>query len=108
MGSVFASFGIATGFAAASILAVVGSAPAAAQLGWDQSTAPIKYLQYDLPYYKVPVVSFTNYKYSRPEHRLAFRRYEGLYNYLPYGVADAPSMVGTATIPFISYDLTPY
>ena len=57
MAIMFRGFGIATGFAAASILAVVGSAPAAAQLGWDQSTAPVKYLEYDLPYYKLPLDS---------------------------------------------------
>ena len=56
MASMSASLGIATGFAAASMLAVVGAAPAAAQLGWDPSTGPIKYLQYDLPYYKSPLV----------------------------------------------------
>jgi hypothetical protein len=71
MASMF-TFGIATGFAAASMVAVVGSAPAAAQLGWDQSTAPIKYLQYDLPYSKSPLVPIAAYAYSRPEHRLAF------------------------------------
>ena len=108
MGSVFASFGIAKGFAAASILAVVGSAPAGAQLGWDQSTAPIKYLQYDLPYYKMPLVPLKAYTYSRPEQRLAFGRYKGLYNYVPRSVAGAPPMVGAATTPFIGYDLTPY
>jgi hypothetical protein len=74
MASMFTSFGIAKGFAAASIFAVVGSAPAAAQLGWDQSTAPIKYLEYNLPYYKLPLVPLTAYTYSRPEHRLAFGR----------------------------------
>jgi hypothetical protein len=105
MASMFASFGIAKGFAAASILAVVGSAPAAAQLGWDLSTAPIKYLEYNLPYSKLPLVSFT---YSRPEHRSAFGRYKGLYNYAPQGVADAPPMVGAAATPLIGYDLTPY
>ena len=104
MASMFTGFGIATGFAAASIVAVVGS-PSAAQVNWDVSTASIKYLQYDLPYYKLPVVSFTN---SRPQHRLALRRYEGLYNYVPHSVADAPSMVGTAAIPFLGYGLTPY
>jgi hypothetical protein len=108
MASVFTSSGIAKGFAAASIVAVVGSTPSAAQVNWDTTTAAIKYLQYDLPYYKLPVVSFTNSKYSRPQHRLAFRRYEGLYNYVPHSVADAPSMPGTAAIPFIGYDLTPY
>jgi hypothetical protein len=107
MASMFTSFGIAKGFAAASILAVVGSVPAAAQLGWDQSTAPIKYLEYNLPYYKLPLVPLTAYTYSRPEHRLAFGRYKGLYNYVPRSVADAPPMVGAATTPFIGYDLTP-
>ena len=107
MASIFTSFGIAKGFAAASILAVVGSAPAAAQLGWDQSTAPIKYLEYNLPYYKLPLVPLTAYTYSRPEHRLAFGRYKGLYNYAPHSVADAPPMVGAGT-PFIGYDLTPF
>jgi hypothetical protein len=103
MASVFASFDLAKGYAAASILVVVGSAPAAAEVNWDRSTAPINYLQYDLPYYKLPVVSFTNYKYSRPQHRLASRRYQGLYNYVPHSGADAPSMVGTAAIPFVGY-----
>ena len=108
MPSMFASFGIAKGFAAASILAVVGSAPAAAQLGWGLPTAPIKYLDYNLPYYKLPLVSVTSYKYSRREHRLAFGRYKGLYNYAPHSVADAPPMVGAAATPFIGYELTPY
>jgi hypothetical protein len=107
MANVFTSFGIATGFAAASILAVVGSAPAAAQLGWDQSTAPVKYLEYDLPYYKVPLVPLSTYTDSRPEHRLAVGRYKGLYNYAPHSVADPPAMGGTGT-PFIGYDLTPF
>ncbi len=107
MGSVFASFGIAKGFAAASILAVVGSAPAAAQLARDLSTAPIKYLEYDLPYYKLPLVPFTKYMYSRPGHRLAVGRYEGLYNYAPNSVGNAP-MGWAAPIPFIGYGLTPY
>ncbi len=107
MGSVFASFGTAKAFAAASILAVVGSAPAAAQLGWDQSTAPIKYLEYNLPYYKLPIVPLTADTYSRPEQRLAFGRYKGLYNYAPHSVADAPPMVGADT-PVIGYDLTPF
>ena len=107
MGSVFASFGIATGFAAASILTVVGSSPSAAQVNWEMSTAPIKYLQYDLPYYKLPLVPLTAYTYSRPEHRLAFGRYKDLYNYAPHSVADAPPMVGTGT-PFIGYDLPPF
>ena len=106
MASMF-TFGIATGFAAASMVAVVGSAPAAAQLGWDQSTAPIKYLQYDLPYSKSPLVPIAAYAYSRPEHRLALGRYKGLYNYAPQSVADPPAMGGTGT-PFISYDLTPF
>ena len=96
MASMFTSLGLATGFAATSMLAVVGSAPAAAQLVWDQSTAPIKYLQYDLPYYKSPLVPLTAYPYSRPEHRLTFGRYKGLYNYAPDSVADAPPMVGLA------------
>jgi hypothetical protein len=103
-----ASFGIAKGFAAASILTVVGSAPATAQLGWDLSTSSIKYLEYNLPYNKWPLVSFTAYKYSRPEHRLAFGRYKGLYNYAPQIVADPPPMVEAAATPFIAYDLTPY
>jgi hypothetical protein len=101
----FANLSIAKGFAAASILAVVGSAPATAQPSWDPSTAPIKYLQYDLPYYKLPLVPFTKYMYSRPG--LAVGRYEGLYNYAPNSVGNAP-MVGTAFIPLIEYDLTPY
>jgi hypothetical protein len=108
MASAFASFDLAKGFAAASILVVVGSAPAAAEVNWDRATAPIQYLQYDLPYYKVPVVSFANYKYSGAQRRLAFRRYQGLYNYVPHSVAHPPSMVGTAAIPFIGYGLTPY
>ena len=107
MASMFRGLGIATGFAAASILAVVGSAPAAAQLGWDQSTAPVKYLEYDLPYYKLPLISLTAYTYSRPEHRLAFGRYKGLYNYAPHSAADSPPMSGAGT-PFIGYDLTPF
>jgi hypothetical protein len=107
MTSMFTRFGIATGFAAVSTLAVVGSAPVAAQLGWDQSTATIKYLQYDLPYSKSPLVPLTTYTYSRREHRLAFGRYKGLYNYAPDSVADAPPMIGAGT-PFISYDLTPF
>ena len=107
MARMFASLGIATGFAAASMLAVVGAAPAAAQLGWDQSMAPIEYLQYDLPYYKSPLVPLTAYTYSRPERRLTLGRYKGLYNYAPDSVADAPPMVGAGT-PFIGYDLTPF
>jgi hypothetical protein len=107
MASMSASLGIATGFAAASMLAVVGAAPAAAQLGWDPSAGPIKYLQYDLPYYKSPLVPLTAYTYSRPEHRLTFGRHKGLYNYAPDSVADAPPMAGTST-PFIGYDLTPF
>lgn len=108
MASVLASFGIAKGFAAASILTLVGSVPAVAQLGWDLSTSPIKYLEYDLPYNKWPLVSFTTQKYSRPEHRLAFGRYKGLYNYAPPSVAGVPPMAGAAATPFIAYDLTPY
>ncbi len=108
MGSVFVSFGVAKGFAAASILAVVGSAPAAAQLAWDLSMAPIKYLEYNLPYYKLPKVSLTTSNYSRPEDRLVLGRYKGLYNYAPSSVAGAPPMVGAAATPFIAYDLTPY
>lgn len=103
-----ASFGIAQGFAAASILALVGPAPAAAaQPGW-KSTAPIEYLEYNLPYSKLPLVSLTTYTHSRPEHRLAFGRYKGLYNYAPSSVADAPPMAGATATPFIAYDLTPY
>lgn len=111
MASMLARFGIAKGFAAASIIALVGSAPAAAQLGWDLSASPIKYLEYNLPYSKLPLVSFTTSttsRYSRPEHRLAFGRYKGLYNYAPPSVAVAPPWGGTAAIPFIAYDLTPY
>ena len=107
MASMFTSLGIATGFAAASMVAVLGSAPATAQLGWNQSTASVKYLEYDLPYYKVPLVPLTAHTYSRPEHRLTFGRYKGLYNYAPDSAADAPPMVGTGT-PFIGYDLTPF
>ena len=107
MAHMFTRFGIATGFAAASMLAVAGSAPAAEQLAWDQFTAPIQYLQYDLPYSKSPLVPLTAHTYSRPEHSLAFGRYKGLYNYAPASVADAPPMVGAGT-PFISYDLTPF
>ena len=107
MAGMSTSFGIAKGFAAASILTAVGSVSAAAQLSWDQSTAPIKYLEYNLPYYKLPLVPLTAYAYSRPEHRLAFGRYKGLYNYAPDSVADAPPMVGAGT-PFIGYDLTPF
>ncbi len=107
MATMFANLSIAKGFAAASILAVAGSAPAAAQLSWDLSTAPIKYLQYDLPYYKLPLVPFTKYMYSRPGHRLAVGRYEGLYNYAPNSVGNAPTG-GAAPIPFIGYGLTPY
>ncbi len=108
MACVFASSDSTKALVAASILALVGSTPAAAQVNWDKSTASIKYLQYDLPYYKLPVVPFTNYMYPQAQHRLAFRRYEGLYNYVPHSVGDAPSMVGTAAIPFIGYGLTPY
>jgi hypothetical protein len=92
MASVFGSSGIATGFAAVSILAVVGSTPATAQLSWDLSTAPIKYLQY-LPYYKLPLVPFTKYMHPRLGQRLAVGRYEGLYNYAPNSVENGP-MVG--------------
>ena len=107
MAGMFGSFGIATGITATSILAVAGSAPAAAQFGWDLSTAPVKYLEYNLPYYKLPLVPLTAYTYSRPENRLAFRRYKGLYNYAPNSVADTPPMVPAGT-PFIGYDLTPF
>jgi hypothetical protein len=107
MASTFTGFGIAKGFAAASILAVVGSAPAAAQFGGDLSTGPVKYLEYNLPYYKLPLVPLAAYTYSRPEPRLAFGRYKGLYNYAPDSVADAPPMVGAGT-PFVGYDLTPF
>jgi hypothetical protein len=107
MAGMFSSFGIAKGFAAASIVAVIGSTPSAAQVSSEMSTAPIKYLQYDLPYYKLPLVPLTAYTYSRPEHRSAFGRYKGLYNYAPYGVAEALPMVGAGT-PFIGYDLTPF
>ena len=107
MASMSASLGIAAGFAVASMLAVVGAAPAAAQLGWDPSTGPIKYLQYDLPYHKSPLVPLTAHTYSRPERRLTLGRYKGLYNYAPDSVADAPPMVGAGT-PFIGYDLTPF
>jgi len=108
MASMLAGFGIAKGFAAASIIALVGSVPATAEPGWDLSTSPIKYLEYNLPYSKLPLVSFTRYKYSLPEHRLAFGRYKGLYNYAPSSVAEAPPWVGAAATPFIAYDLTPY
>jgi hypothetical protein len=108
MAGMLARFGIAQGLATALIVALVGPAPAAAaQPGW-KSTAPVEYLEYDLPYSKLPLVSFTAYKYSQPEHRLAFGRYKGLYNYAPSSVAGAPPMVGAAATPFIAYDLTPY
>jgi hypothetical protein len=67
----------------------------------------MKYLEYNLPYYKLPLVSLTTSNYSRPEDRLAFGRYKGLYNYAPHGVTDAPPMVRAGT-PFIGYDLTPF
>src|SRR5262249_36407893 len=111
MGSMLAGFGIAKGFAAASIIALVGSVPGTAEPGWDLSTSPIKYLEYNLPYSKLPLVSFTTYttyKYSRPEHRLAFGRYKGLYNYAPSSAAEATPWVGAAATPFIAYELTPY
>ena len=57
MSRIFASFAIAKGFAAASILTVVASAPASAQLKWDLSTAPMQYLQYELPYYKLAQIA---------------------------------------------------
>src|SRR5437016_1256788 len=106
MARMLASFCIAQGFAAASILALVGPAPAAPP-GWT-STAPIEYLEYSLPYSKLPLVSLTTYTHSRPEHRLAFGRYKGLYNYAPSSVAGAPPMAGGTATPFIAYDLTPY
>jgi len=43
MSRIFASFGIPKGFAAASILTVVASAPASAQFKWDLSTVPMQY-----------------------------------------------------------------
>ena len=108
MTRIFASFGIAKGFAAASILTVVASAPASAQLKWDLSTVPMQYLQYDLPYYKLALGSFPNYQDSRPKPRLAAGRYGGLYDYAPRAIANAAAMVGAAPIPYIGYDLTPY
>ena len=107
MSRIFASFGIAKGFAAASILTVVVSAPASAQLKWDLSTVPMQYLQYDLPYYKLALGSFPNYQDSRPKPRLAVGRYGGLYDYAPHAIANAAAMVGAAPIPYIGYDLTP-
>ena len=72
MTRIFANFGIAKGFAAASILTVIASAPASAQqLKWDLSTVPMQYLRYDLPYYKLALGSFPNYQDSRPKPRLA-------------------------------------
>ena len=104
MARIFASFGIA----AASILTVVASKPASAQLKWDLSTVPMQYLQYDLPYYKLALGSFRNYQDSRPKPRLAVGRYGGLYDYAPHMIANAAAMVGAAPIPYIGYDLTPY
>jgi hypothetical protein len=74
MSRIFASFGIAKGFTAVSILTVV-SAPALAQLRWDLSTAPVQYLQYDLPYYKLALGSFPKDQDSRPKPRVAVGRY---------------------------------
>jgi len=104
MSRIFASFGIAKGFASASILTVVASAPALAQ-AWDLSTAPVPYLQYNLPYYKQALGSFPKDQDSRPKSRVAVGRYEGLYD---YAVANAAPMVRAAPIPYIGYDLTPY
>ena len=87
MSRIFASFGIAKGFAAASILTVVASAPASAQLKWDVSTVPMHYLQYDLPDYKLALGSFPNYQDSRPKPRLAVGRYGGLYDDAPHAIA---------------------
>jgi hypothetical protein len=104
MSRIFASFGIAKGFTAVSILTVV-SAPALAQLRWDLSTAPVQYLQYDLPYYKLALGSFPKDQDSRPKPRVAVGRYGGLYN---YAVPNAAPMFGAAPIPYIGYDLAPY
>jgi hypothetical protein len=104
MARVFASFRIA----ATSILTVVGSAPALAQLNWDLSTAPIQYLQYDLPYYKLALDSFPKYQYSRPKPRVTFGRLGGLYDYAPHAVANAAPMVGASPTAYVGYDLTPY
>jgi hypothetical protein len=106
MSRMFASFVIAKGFAAASILTVVASAPALAQLKWDLSTVPpVQYLQYDLPHYKLALGSLPKDQDSRPKPRVAVGRYGGLYD---YAVPNAASMFGAAPIPYIGYDLTPY
>jgi hypothetical protein len=81
---------------------------ASAQLKWDLSTAPMQYLQYDLPYYKLALGSFPNYQDSRPKPRLAVGRYGGLYDYAPHAIANAVAMVGAAPIPYMGYDVTPY
>jgi hypothetical protein len=104
MARVFAIFGIA----AASILTVLGFAPAFAQPNWDPSTAPIQYLQYDLPYYKLALGSFPKYQYSRPKPRVTLGRLGGLYDYAPHAVAKAAPMVGASPIAYLGYDLTPY
>ena len=108
MSRIFASFGIAKGFAAASILTVVASAPASAQLKWDLSTAPMQYLQYDLPYYKLALGSFPNYQDLRLKPHLVVGRYGGLYAYAPHAIANAAAMVVAAPIPYIGHDLTPF
>jgi hypothetical protein len=100
----FASFSIA----AASILTVLGSVPALAQLNWDSATAPIQYLQYDLPYYKLAQGSFPKYQYSRPKPGVTLGRLGGLYDYAPHAVGKAAPMVGAWPVAYIGYDLTPY
>jgi hypothetical protein len=98
MTRIFASFSIA----AASILTLVGSAPAL-----DLSTAPVQYLQYDLPYYKLALGFSAKYHYSRLKPRVTAGRLGGLYDYAP-AVANTASMVGGSPIAYIGYDLTPY
>jgi hypothetical protein len=87
---------------------MVDSAPAFAQLKWDLPAAPIRYLQYDLPHYKLALGSFPAYQYSRSKPSVAVGRYGGLYDYAPRAVANAAPIVGAAPIPYIGYDLTPY
>jgi hypothetical protein len=96
----FTTHHIATGFAAALMLTVIGSAPATAM----SSAVPIAYLEYDLtPYFNSMTGSESAFLYWRPNSGLE-SSYRGLFDYAPGEVARASPMIGY--VPYLGYDLT--
>jgi hypothetical protein len=103
---------IATGFAAALMLAVISSTSTSATPKWSDP-APVEYLQYDLtPYFNLMMGSSLAYQDWRPNSGIE-SSYRGLFDYAPGAVVSTLPMVEAAPIPsigvpYIGYDMTPY